>query len=110
MIAVAFARGRRVALAVVRGLAAGSAQAERFNGAPARTVGPFESGQAAPQPVGGWTAPDDATLGASLHGQGGWAVNCTAARYDQEVTHAQAYSGVQSWRVSNGFHEGCVRC
>lgn len=96
------------ALAVAFCFASGIGHAELFNAAPARTIGPFASGQAAPQPVGGWTAADDATIGASIDGQGGWGVTCTAARYDQEITSAQARSGMQSWRVSNWFHEGCV--
>lgn len=99
---------RLAALAALACLGAGTAQAELFNATPTRTVGPFTAGQGNPQPGGGWTAADDRTLGASLHGQGGWSINCGAANYDQEITPALAHTGRQSWRVSNWFHEGCV--
>jgi MBG domain/Right handed beta helix region len=95
-------------LAVALCLFAGNSQAELFNGAPARTLGPFSAAQASPQPAGGWTAADDRSVGASLHAQEGWSLACSAARYDQEISHALARSGQQSWRVSNWFHEGCV--
>lgn len=108
MSTIAARRARFAALLIALCLAGGVGHAELFNAAPARTIGPFSSGQVLPQPGGGWTAADDPTIGASIDGQGGWAVTCTAARYDQEITAAQAHSGIQSWRVSNWYHEGCV--
>lgn len=86
----------------------GPAWAEGFSSAPVRAIGPNQAGQVSPAPGGGWQPSDDLVVGASIGGQGGWAVNCNASRYDQEITPALAHSGRQSWRVSNWFHEGCV--
>src|SRR5690606_12887054 len=79
-----------VAITLVFGMA--SVQAEIFNESPARMIGPA----------------NDVPICASIGGQGGWAVSCSPTKYDEEISHDRARAGMQSWRVSNWFHEGCV--
>ena len=98
-------RGIVFTLAVVGLAFAGSAQADSFNPVPARTIGPYTSGQS-----GSWTAADDRTVGAAITGQNGWTVQKSSEGplLDDEITPLAAHSGNQSLRVSNWFTSASV--
>lgn len=98
-------RGTVIILALLGLAFAGSAQADSFNPVPARTIGPYTSGQS-----GSWTAADDRTVGAAITGQNGWTVQKSSEGplLDDEITPLAAHSGNQSLRVSNWFTSASV--
>ncbi|MEO8959076.1 MAG: MBG domain-containing protein [Rudaea sp.] len=68
----------------------GAAWADSFVTTPTRLIGPS----------------NNATVGASINGQGGWTVS--EAKYDEEISNAHAHSGRHAWHVSNWYHQGTV--
>ena len=67
--------------------------ASAFEATPDRQVGPTGT---------------ERTIGASIHGQGGWQVPTFDDRFDQGISSGAARSGLQSWRVSNWYSSGIV--